>query len=237
MADEVEIVEYDPRWPERFALESARIRRVLAEPALEIEHHGSTAVPGLAAKPVIDMLVAVESIEIAGRHAAALIQDGYEPVEARYRELWPERIVLIRREYGARMCHVHLMLRGHPTWKRLLVFRDYLRAHPEVAAEYAGLKRSLAGAIGSDRHAYMTAKGDFITRTTATAMRAQGFDTMKAVANVLVGFVALSHIGFLILEMFFWDHPVGRRILGMTPEVSASSATLAANQGLYNGFL
>lgn len=60
---------------------------------------------------------------------------------------------------------------------------------------------------------------------------------MKAVANVLVGFVALSHIGFLILEMFFWDHPVGRRIFGMTPEVSASSAMLAANQGLYNGFL
>jgi putative membrane protein len=55
--------------------------------------------------------------------------------------------------------------------------------------------------------------------------------------NVLIGIVALSHIGFLILEMFFWDHPVGRRIFGMTPEVSASSATLAANQGLYNGFL
>jgi len=221
MADEVEIVEYDPRWPERFALESARIRRVLAEPALEIEHHGSTAVPGLAAKPVIDMLVAVESIEIAERYTAALIQDGYEPVEARYRELWPERIVLIRREYGARMCHVHLMLRGHPTWKRLLVFRTTCGA----SRGRRGIRRAQAlagGAIGSDRHAYMTAKGDFITRTTATAMRAQGFDTMKAVANVLVGFVALSHIGFLILEMFFWDHPVGRRIFGMTPEVSAA---------------
>ncbi len=60
---------------------------------------------------------------------------------------------------------------------------------------------------------------------------------MKAIANVLTGLVALSHIGILILEMFFWDHPVGRRIFGMTPEVSASSATLAANQGLYNGFL
>jgi putative membrane protein len=56
-------------------------------------------------------------------------------------------------------------------------------------------------------------------------------------ANVLTGFVALSHLGFLVLEMFFWDHPVGRRLFGMTPEVSASSATLAANQGLYNGFL
>jgi putative membrane protein len=60
---------------------------------------------------------------------------------------------------------------------------------------------------------------------------------VKTVANVLTGLVALSHVGFLILEMFFWDHPVGRRIFGMTPEVSASSATLAANQGLYNGFL
>ena len=60
---------------------------------------------------------------------------------------------------------------------------------------------------------------------------------MRLLANVLVGLVALSHVGILVLEMFFWDHPVGRRIFGMTPEVSASSATLAANQGLYNGFL
>lgn len=60
---------------------------------------------------------------------------------------------------------------------------------------------------------------------------------VKAIANVLIGLVALSHVGILILEMFFWDHPLGRRIFGMTPEVSASSAVLAANQGLYNGFL
>jgi putative membrane protein len=60
---------------------------------------------------------------------------------------------------------------------------------------------------------------------------------MKTIANALIGLVVLSHVGFLILEMFFWNHPVGRRIFGMTPEVSASSATLAANQGLYNGFL
>ncbi len=60
---------------------------------------------------------------------------------------------------------------------------------------------------------------------------------MKALANVLIGFVALSHVGFLVLEMFFWDHPVGRRIFSMTPEVAAGSARLAANQGLYNGFL
>ena len=60
---------------------------------------------------------------------------------------------------------------------------------------------------------------------------------MKILDNILIGLVALSHVGFLILEMFFWDHPVGRRMFGMTPEVSAGSARLAANQGLYNGFL
>lgn len=60
---------------------------------------------------------------------------------------------------------------------------------------------------------------------------------MSLIANVLTGFVALCHLGFLVLEMFFWDHPVGRKIFSMTPEVSAASAVLAKNQGLYNGFL
>ncbi len=60
---------------------------------------------------------------------------------------------------------------------------------------------------------------------------------MRVIADILVGLVALSHLGFLVLEMMFWDHPVGRKIFGMTPEQSAASKTLAANQGLYNGFL
>ncbi len=60
---------------------------------------------------------------------------------------------------------------------------------------------------------------------------------MTILTKALIALVALSHIGFMILEMLFWDHPVGRRIFNMTPEVSASSAVLAANQGLYNGFL
>lgn len=60
---------------------------------------------------------------------------------------------------------------------------------------------------------------------------------MKLIANLLTALVALSHMGILVLEMFFWDHPVGRKIFSMTPEVSSSSAVLAMNQGLYNGFL
>ena len=128
--------------------------------------------PGLAAKPVIDMLVAADSMADAEGYAGTLMENGYEPVDPRYREIWPERIVLVRREGGLRVCHVHLMLRCHSVWKRLVAFRDYLRAHSDVAVEYADLKRRLAGTVGHDRHAYMTAKGDFITRVTDVAMRA-----------------------------------------------------------------
>jgi putative membrane protein len=60
---------------------------------------------------------------------------------------------------------------------------------------------------------------------------------MRTVANLLTGLVTLEHVGIMVLEMFFWDHPVGRKIFNMTPEVSATSRVLAANQGLYNGFL
>ena len=171
MAEEIEVAEYDTRWPARFATEAEQIRRLLDRPSLEIEHHGSTAVPGLAAKPVIDMLVAVDSIGSAEQYAATLVQNGYEPVDRRYRDQWPERIVVIRRESGARVCHVHLMLRRHTVWTRLIAFRDHLRTHPNVAREYADLKRSLARTLGHDRHAYMSAKGDFIARITDVAMR------------------------------------------------------------------
>ncbi|SRR6266566_1762225 len=171
MAEEIEIAEYDTGWPARFATEAEQIRRLLETPSLEIEHHGSTAVPGLAAKPVIDMLVAVDSIGSAEQYAATLVQNGYEHGDPRYRDQWPERIVVIRRENGVRVCHVHLMLRQHAVWTRLTAFRDHLRTHPEVAREYADLKRSLAGTLGHDRHAYMSAKGAFIARITDVAMR------------------------------------------------------------------
>jgi GrpB-like predicted nucleotidyltransferase (UPF0157 family) len=169
--NDIYIVDYDPRWPERFAEEAERIRRLISDPSIEIEHHGSTAVPGFAAKPVIDLLVAAPSIEIAETYADVLVDNDYEHVDPRYREFWPERIVLIRREHGTRTCHVHLMLRHHHNWTRLLAFRDYLRAHPGVAAEYSTLKRLLAAAHGADRHAYMMAKTDFIAPIIGRALQ------------------------------------------------------------------
>ena len=174
MPDDVAIVEYDRRWPARFTAEADRVRRAIDEPFVHIEHHGSTAVPGLAAKPVIDLVGAVPSIGVAERYAAALVRRGYETVEPCYREIWLERIMLTRREDGRRVCHVHLVLGHHDVWVRLLAFRDYLRSHPDVAAEYAALKRTLAASLGQDRHAYMTAKGEFIDRITAIAMTRGG---------------------------------------------------------------
>ena len=116
---------------------------------------------------------AAESIESAEGYASLLLRHSYESVNQRDREIWPERIVLSRRERGERVCHVHLMFRGHSVWKRLIVFRDYLRTHPDVAAKYAELKLSLAGTLGHDRHGYMSAKSDFINRITEIAMRDQ----------------------------------------------------------------
>src|SRR6266404_2770060 len=98
MAEEIQIAEYDTRWPARFATEAEQIRRLLDTPSLEIEHHGSTAVPGLAAKPVIDMLVAVDSIGSAEQYAATLVPNGYEPVLKRAVAISPN--LVLHRDQG-----------------------------------------------------------------------------------------------------------------------------------------
>lgn len=169
MNDAVTIEEYNPAWPQTFVEEARRVRAVLGD--VRIEHHGSTAVPGLPAKPVIDMMVAVSTLSEAEHHADRLGDEGYEEVDKKYREIMPERIVMIRRgPDGARKCHVHLMLRGHPAWIRQVAFRDYLRAHPDCAREYAELKRSLAEKLHDDRHAYTMAKTEFVERVTDLAV-------------------------------------------------------------------
>lgn len=168
MTEAVRIEEYDPAWPQRFRQEAARVRAVVG--AREIEHHGSTAVPGMPAKPVIDMMVAIASLAEGEALAGRLQARRYEPVDARYRELMPERIVLVRRDgAGNRRCHVHLMLRDHPAWGRQLRFRDHLRRAPVAAREYADLKRALAREHRADRHAYMMAKTRFVARVTDAA--------------------------------------------------------------------
>ncbi|MDZ7749425.1 MAG: GrpB family protein [Halofilum sp. (in: g-proteobacteria)] len=179
MTDAVHIQAYDPAWPRRFREEAARVRAVTG--GREIEHHGSTAVAGMPAKPVIDMMVAITSIAEGEDLAARLQARGYEPVDASYRELMPERIVLVRRDGdGNRRCHVHLLLRDHAMWTRQIRFRDRLRADAETARAYAELKRALARRHGRDRHAYMMAKAAFIARVTDAV---EAGDTAPAAAR------------------------------------------------------
>jgi GrpB-like predicted nucleotidyltransferase (UPF0157 family) len=162
----IEVVPYDPAWPALFEQESELLRRVLA-PWLRgpLEHIGSTAVPGLAAKPVIDILATVSSLEDSRPAITAAIAAGY--CYFPYRpdlEHW-----FCKPSAAFRTHHLHLMPIGTPQWRRPIAFREYLRAHPEVAAEYAELKRKLAMQFRLDREAYTAAKAPFIDDVTEKA--------------------------------------------------------------------
>ena len=133
------IVEYDPAWPERFASEHARIEGALGAGAMLIEHIGSTSVPGLAAKPIVDILLVVEDSSDEAAYLPKLEAAGYE---LRVREPdWHEHRMVRTPE---RDVHVHVFSAGSSESDRHLAFRDRLRAHPEDCARYAETKRSLA---------------------------------------------------------------------------------------------
>jgi len=178
-AERVEIKSYDPAWPLLFEQEKQHLRD-LPPPALvgRIEHFGSTAVPGMPAKPIIDMLVEVASLEETKRWIAPVLEArGYDYF---WRPTWgddtpPFYAWFIKRDaHGARTHHIHMVEKDFDHWDRLL-FRDYLIDHPETAGEYAALKLRLAGESGGDRVAYTRMKTDFIVRVTETAKAQRGF--------------------------------------------------------------
>ncbi|HEX6131529.1 MAG TPA: GrpB family protein [Actinomycetota bacterium] len=155
-----EVVDPDPRWPARFDEEAARIRGALGDVALRIEHVGSTAVPGLPAKPVIDVQVSVASLSPRERWRDPLVAAGYRYV------LDPtaiDRELLVREAPdGTRLANVHLTLAGSDWERRHLAFRDHLRATPEDRDAYGRLKRDLAARHHRDLHTYSEAKTAFI---------------------------------------------------------------------------
>lgn len=173
LAERVSIVPYDPEWPKRFDDEAAFLRASVPAGLIgRIEHFGSTAVPGLAAKPIVDMLVEVRSLRDVQEIIAPILENlGYEYF---WRPAWhdpliPEYAWFIKRDAAHhRTHHIHMLEPGATDWERLY-FRDYLIAHPRVAHDYEALKRKLANAISHDRIAYAQAKTDFITRTTDQA--------------------------------------------------------------------
>ena len=160
--DPIEVVPYDRRWEESFAVCERELRVALAPFVLDIEHIGSTAVPDLASKPVIDIQVGVRTLDDSVEIVSAVESLGYEYVPEFEDEL-PDRRYFRRWVDGRRSHQVHLVERSNTEWwDRHVRFRDWLRAHDDDRDRYAELKLNLAAAHRDDRRAYTDAKSDFI---------------------------------------------------------------------------
>jgi GrpB-like predicted nucleotidyltransferase (UPF0157 family) len=153
----VRVVAYDQRWPTLFNAQASSLRERLGDVALRIDHIGSTAVPGLAAKPIIDVQISVVAFEPLDAFRAPLVGLGYV-----FRADNTERTKRYFREpRGARRTHIHVRRAGSFSEQLALLFRDFMRAHPQWAQRYAALKLELAERYACDRHAYTRAKQPF----------------------------------------------------------------------------
>jgi GrpB-like predicted nucleotidyltransferase (UPF0157 family) len=167
MAQVVEICPYDPAWPSLFGALGARLRDTLDSVALRIDHIGSTSVPGLAAKPIVDVQVSVADFDPVAAYRVPL-----EGLGLVFRSENTERTKRYFREApGTRRTHIHVRRAGSWAEQFTLLFRDYLRAHPEDRDRYAELKRELARRFQHDRHAYSEGKVPFIWEVMSRADR------------------------------------------------------------------
>jgi putative glutamine amidotransferase len=167
--DELTVVDADPTWPARFEAEAARLRTSLpADLDARIDHVGSTSVPGLAAKPVIDVQLSVRQITPVNTYAEPLIAAGYRHVIDPWSD---DHEFFSRDEDGRRVVNLHVCQAGSPWERKHLAFRDHLRTHPDDAAAYAALKRDLSAEHVVDRAAYTEGKTDFIEATLEGALR------------------------------------------------------------------
>ena len=159
--EKVEITDYDPEWPQRFDAELQRLKQLCGARLSKIEHIGSTAVPGLPAKPVIDIIAVVPSIDEAESLVKLLCANGYN-TSADFNATLKDKRWLMRQHEGHRTHHLHLVLPQSPEWQNKVRFRDLLRKDPNLRRSYIELKRRLADEIGSDREAYTDAKTEFV---------------------------------------------------------------------------
>lgn len=168
--DPIEMLPYDRAWAEDFVRQADRLHPVLSPHlARNLEHIGSTAVPGLCAKPIIDMLAVVRHVDAVQGHQEDLatlswIRDP-EP-----RDVTEHRLSFCFPSRERRTHHLHVVSEDHPGWRGWIAFRDRLRRDGEAAAEYAELKRDLASTYGHDpneRDRYRSGKAGLIARMTA----------------------------------------------------------------------
>jgi len=153
--------------------ERDRILAVVGDLVVAIEHIGSTAVPGLGGKPIIDIMPAVRCLTDAEQCIEPLEGIGYEYVPE-YNELMPERRYFHRGPPQARTFHLHMVEQTSEFWDRHLLFRDWLRTHHEEAQEYYRLKKELAARFGRDREGFTDAKTPFIESIVTRARSGEG---------------------------------------------------------------
>jgi GrpB-like predicted nucleotidyltransferase (UPF0157 family) len=164
---DIVIVDYDPRWPGQFQKHAEIVSRVLGTKALAIEHVGSTSVPELAAKPIIDILILVEDAADEAAYLPALVEAGYV---LRVREPdWHQHRMFRTPELDV---HIHIFSRGCVEVTRMLAFRDRLRANVDDRHLYESIKRNLAKQEWPDMNAYARAKTEVVEQIIARALRA-----------------------------------------------------------------
>jgi GrpB-like predicted nucleotidyltransferase (UPF0157 family) len=157
VTDPVEVVDYDPSWPEKFETWRTRLAASLGATAVRIEHVGSTSVPGLAAKPIVDIQVSVPNVTVEAAYAPSI-----EALGVALRSRDDEHRYFRPAGDAPRDVQIHVCEAGSQ-WERLhLLFRDYLRSHAAAAREYGDMKRKVAVRYRDDRIAYNEAKTDFI---------------------------------------------------------------------------
>jgi len=148
--------------------EKQRILRLIGDVLLEIEHIGSTAVPEVGAKPIIDIMVAVRDLADAEQCIEPLQRIGYEHVPE-YNDIIPERRYFHKGPPEGRTHHLHMVELRSDFWEKHILFRDFLRTHPEEAQEYHRLKNEFSAKYGRDRDGYTEAKTSFIESVIAKA--------------------------------------------------------------------
>jgi GrpB-like predicted nucleotidyltransferase (UPF0157 family) len=164
--EDVQLRPHDPAWARAFDRERARLQALLAGTILAVEHIGSTAIAGLLAKPIIDMMAGVASLEGVDAQLDRLCDNGYT-TSREFNATLTDRKWLMRWKDGRRTHHLHIVVHGGAQWLDRLAFRDALRSDPALAARYAALKADLAATHASDREAYTKAKAEFVRAVVA----------------------------------------------------------------------
>jgi len=154
------VVPHDPAWKEAFDRESQHIHEALGEFPIELHHIGSTSIPGILAKPIIDLLGAVEDLEALDAHNIVLESLGYQAKRAF--GIAGRRYFRKGNASGNRTHHLHVFEHGSQHFERHIAFRDFLRTHPAKAAEYSELKARVTAAGDVTSDAYIDAKGLFM---------------------------------------------------------------------------